>query len=127
MELSLVISSVALAINIFTAVFVFGYWKGKVDIKIDTLWEVYVTSALAREQQRRMGHSRAPIQFPSEWYEKTKGLGNISKSELCFRAVRLLGAEEISRVATANSRSFEEAVGGFVSNLMEKETCRDRQ
>ena len=74
MELSLVISSVALALNIFTVVFVFGYWKGKVDIKIDTLWEVYVTSALAREQQSRMGHSRAAIQFPSEWHEKTKQL-----------------------------------------------------
>ena len=125
----------SLVLSLLTLLFVFGYWKGKVDtrlnalwetrnadakllaelsIKSTTIWDVYVTSVLTREQQRR-GHSKADALFPQEWDTLTNGICfTLPVAEVGFRVINLLGIREIQRVAEATGRSFGEIVAEFL-------------
>lgn len=119
--MALVFSAAALVLNIFTLVFLFAYWKGKVDIKVDIMWDVYVTGVLSRDRLRRSG-SRAPMAFPSEWYAQVKSVcPDVSAGragEVGYRVVRCLGVDRINRVAAANGQSFDDGLAQFIDGLV---------
>ena len=95
-----IISLIALILNILTILFIFGYWKGKVDTKICTLWDVYVTSVLVRQTQRN-----APAPNPIDLTQ----LGSIEYhdiGELGFKLITRLTIKVISELALAERMSF---------------------
>ena len=104
----------AFGLNILTLLFVFGYWKGKVDTKLSTLWDVYVTSILTREVQRR-GHSKASSPYPPEWDNKTRGIClSLPPGQLGYKVVKRLTSQEIQKVALENGRTFGELLAEYL-------------
>ena len=47
-----IIGSLALALNLFTLLFIFGFWKGKVDTRLDLLWKLSVENVLFQQTQK---------------------------------------------------------------------------
>lgn len=118
--ISIITSAVALTLNIFSLVFIFAYWKGKIDTKMDTLWDVYVTTVLTSTSLRRK-HNPS-LNFPPEWYDKVKDIplleltsqepGHIGR--VAYQLVTRLGVAEIRRAAVANSLDFGETLAEFI-------------
>ena len=119
--MSTIVSLVALALNLFTLLFIFGYWKGKVDIKMDTLWDVYVTSVLVRQTQRNTPLPN-PIDMQTFGTIKYRSIGDLG-----FQLITKVKVAGVKELACEKNMSFGETVAALVLTYLKQESdiCDD--
>ena len=115
MDLFQILSIIALISSVFTPVAVFAYWKGKVDTKIDTLWDVYTASVLVRERQSHNPHPKAPIPLPDAVKAELDSIHHGTRiGDMGYSIVRRVSVVRIQEIALANKVGFGEVVANMV-------------
>lgn len=133
------VAIVAIILNILTLLYFFGYWKGKMDTKVGTLWQshsgtqealgkievkitalwdAYVVSVLAREQQKKNKDVINPS-LPKTWRPLVKDIcdANLSVGDLGFEIVSRLGIDRIQKTASKHNSSFCEVLAHFIHDI----------
>ena len=113
------LSLAALGVSALTSLFIFGYWKGQIDTKITTLWDVYVTSVLTRDIQREQIHNPG---LPHSWDSPLEKIRykRSHPGKTGLQIIKDIGVPEIDRVARDNGESFGEVLAQALIQVMKK-------
>ncbi len=118
MDIAIIIGLIASISSIVTPLVLISYWKGQVDTKITTLWDVYTASVLIREKQRHNPPVRPPLEIPDDVREQMQNLKlNSHVGSKGFSIVQMVTVEKISVIALTNNIGFGEVVASLVMLL----------